>query len=121
MKKPSTHLPNEPNGTQGRHLYLASRLVGVARELSDRVRSGIAAVLWVDQLQLREGSRARGYRAVGKVVVAVLRRLRRGARRAMELLVCGHLVGKWGEPLHWDAQRQVLERSPFVPRGMAGS
>lgn len=106
-------LSERRGGTQRRHLRLAARLVGVARGLADRVRCSIAAVLWVPTLQLIEGSRAVGCRGIGEAVCGVLTRLR-GVRRAWHLLVCGHLTGSWGEPLHWHAERQVLERSPFV-------
>lgn len=106
-------------GTQGRHLSLAARLVGVARDLGDRVRSSIAAVLSVGNLLLREGARAVGYRGIGRAICDVLGRLGRGARRAVQLLVCGHLIERWGEPLHWDPRRQLLERSPFRPPGTA--
>ena len=88
--------------------------MGLARDLSDRVRSSIAAVLSVNHLQLREGSRAVGYRAMGQAVCGVLAQIKGGARRALQLLVCGNLTELWGEPLYWDIQRQVLERSPFL-------
>jgi hypothetical protein len=104
-------------GTQGRHLRLTARLVGLAGDLCDRVRSSIAAVLAVNHLQLREGSRGVGYRAIGKAICDVLERMRGTARRALQLLVCGKLTDLWGEPLYWDAQRQVLERSPFLAVG----
>jgi len=103
--------------TQGRHLALTARLVGIARDLSEPVRSSIAAVLSVNHLQLREGSRAAGYRAVGQAICDVLEQMRGGARRALQLLICGSLAGLWGEPLYWDAQRQVIERSPFLIGG----
>ncbi len=104
-------------GTQGRHLTLAARLVGIARDLSDRARSSIAAVLSVGHLQLRESSHAVGYRAIGHAVCGVLERMRGAAWRARQLLVCGCLADLWGEPLYWDAPRQVLERSPFPAAG----
>lgn len=102
---------------QGRHLRLAARITGVARDLSEPLREAIAVILSVDCLGLREGSLATGYRALGKAVCSVLAKLRSGARRAFALLTCGALVGGWGEPLHWDAQRRVLERAPFPTRG----
>lgn len=99
--------------TQGRHLRLASRIVGVARESSERTREAVAAALSVDTLLLRDLARSTGYRALGRAVCAVLRRLREGAVTAVRLLRCGHLIGHWGEPLHWDPKRGVLERGPF--------
>jgi hypothetical protein len=104
-------------GKQGRHLEFASRLVGVARDLTDAVRETIAAVLSVGTLVLREHANAQGYRAIGSAVCDVLDRLRGGPRRAWQLLLCGHLVGRFGAPWQWDAKRQVMERSPFLRRG----
>jgi len=101
-------------GTQGRHLRLAARLVGISSDLCERVRETIAAVLSVDSLLLREHSRAKGYRALGTGVCAVLARLTGAARRAFSLLVCGHLIGRWGEPLLWDEERKSVLRSPFL-------
>ena len=114
MKSPSRHLPKRPSGTRSRHLHVAARIVGLASDLSDRVRLSIATMLSVSTMQLREGSRVTSHRRLGKAIWAVLARLRGGARCALKLLVCGHLVGRWGEPLHWDAQRQVLQRSLLV-------
>jgi hypothetical protein len=119
MTNPSQHPSKRPNRTRSRHLHLAARIVGVAHDLSDRVRLPIATILSVSTLQLREGSRATGHRRLGKAVCAVLTRLKGGARRALDLLLCGHLVGRWGEPRQWDAQRQLLERSPFAPPSTA--
>ena len=98
---------------QGRHLRLAARITGVARELSDKVRVSIAMVLSADCLGLHEGVQAKGYRALGKSICSVLAKLKGGARRAWDLLICGAVVGSWGEPLRWDARRGVLERAPF--------
>ena len=111
-------LPERWWSTQGRHLRLAGQLVGVALDLGERVRESIAAVLSVGTLVLRESSLAKGYRALAAAVCDVLLRLRGPAPvRASQLLVCGHLIGQWGEPLHWDAKRQVLWRSPFCTLG----
>lgn len=101
-------------GTQGRHLSLASRLVGTATALADRVRESIATVLSVSGLKQREHAPAKGYRAVGKGICDMLRQLRGSrAARASALLMCGYLIGHWGEPLHWHVGRQDLLRSPF--------
>jgi len=103
--------------TQGRHLALAARLVGVAEGLAERVRESIAAVLSVGTLALRERSRARGYRQIGEAVCDVLTGLHAGPKRSRQLLVCGHLIGRWGEPMHWDARRGALRRSAFRASG----
>jgi hypothetical protein len=102
---------------QGRHLRLAARITGVARELSEQVRVSIAMVLSVDCLGLNEGAQATGYRAMGKAICSVLAKLKSQARRAVDLLTCGALVGSWGQPFHWDADRRVLQRAPFPTRG----
>lgn len=112
--------PERSWGTQGRHLELASQLVGVACGLADRVREAISTVLSIGALHLRDASQARGYRGVGRAVCLVLERLRGGCRRAAHLLICGHLIGHWGEPLHWDVRRRAMERSPFSAGGAVG-
>ena len=107
-------IPDRFWGTQERHLKFASRLVGVARGLADRVRESIATVLSVSGLRQREHSTAIGYRAIGKAVCDTLRQLRGShASRASALLMCGYLNGLWGEPLHWDVTRDDLLRLPF--------
>lgn len=105
--------PQHSWGTQGRHLGIAARVLGLVLDLADGVRERIAAVLSVDLLRLRDGSRTRGYRSLGAAVCDVLARLRGGARRALHLMFCGHLVGRWGEPLLWDPKRGMLEHLPF--------
>jgi hypothetical protein len=120
-------VPDRWWSTQGRHLRLAARLLGVAQELTDKVRESIAAVLSVGTLQLRELCQAKGYRAIGQSVCTVLSSLKLSSLKegwawhAQQLLICGHLVGQWGEPLHWDATRGVLVRSPFSIRGTSSS
>lgn len=104
--------------TQGRHLRLTARLVGVAIDLAEKTRESIATALSVGMLSLRELCQAKGYRTLGAGVCSVLGWLQgRASVRAQQLLVCGHLIGQWGEPLHWDATRQVLMRSPFCLHG----
>jgi hypothetical protein len=115
------HVADRWWGTQGRHLRLAARLVGVGCDLAERVREALATVLSVGALSLRERSCAKGYRGIGAAVCDVLLQLSGGARRAFTLCVCGHLAGKWGEPLVWDAKRQVVERSPFLAGGTSGA
>lgn len=109
-------------GTQGRHLDRSASLLGIAGEVADSVREAMSAVLSVGTLVLRQLSAAKGYRAIGRAVCDVLQRIRGGARRALRLLVCGHLAGHWGMPWRWDSARQVVERSPFLSGGTsAGS
>lgn len=117
---PTLDVPERYWGGQGRHLSLAARITGVARDLSEQVRVSIAMVLSVDCLGLREGSQAVGYRGIGKAICSVLAKLKGRARRAMDLLTCGALAGCWGEPLHWDAARRILERARFPTHGTRG-
>ena len=112
-------LPEHWWTTQGRHLNLASRILGVAQELPDRLREGLAAILRVDTLSLRDLAPSVGYRARARAVCIVLRRLPAAAVTAVRLLRCGHLIGHWGEPLHWDPKRHALERDPFPLAGTA--
>ena len=108
--------------TQGRHLQLTARLVGVALGLAEKTSESIATALSVGMLSLRELCQAKGYRAIGAAVCSVLACLKGlASRRAQLLLVCGHLAGQWGEPLHWDATRQALVRSPFSVRATSTS
>ena len=111
--------------TQGRHLQVSALLVGVSSDLDDRQREGIAQVLSVETLLLRdEATSVRtnpGYRTMGRAVCRVLRTLRAGARRGLGLLTCGHLAEWWGRPLEWDPRRRVLTSLPFPSMGTATS
>jgi len=108
-------VPDRWWSTQGRHLDLAQRLLGIASDIGARLRERIAGVLSIDHLFLRDQSRAEkaGYHARAKAVCAVLRRLKRGATAALRLLFSGRLIGRWAVPWSWDHRRQVLERLPF--------
>jgi hypothetical protein len=99
--------------TQGRHLEFAVRLVGAAAELTDKVRETVAAALSIGVLTLREKATAGGYRAIGDAVCSIVAAVGSGARRSRRLLLAGHLVGHWGEPMHWDPRRRSLRRAPF--------
>ncbi len=113
-----TEVPDAWWSTQGRHLRLAARLVGVAIDLPERIRLSIATLLSVGMLSLRDLCQAKGYRARGAGICSVLEQMKGHAfARAEQLLVCGHLTGQWGEPLHWDVRRRVLVRSPFCIPG----
>jgi hypothetical protein len=104
--------------TQGRHLGLAARLVGISRGQDRRDRETLSGTLVVDALLLHEEAcrveTQPGYRTLGQAICRVLKALRGGAPlRARRLLGCGLLIGHWGEPLHWDALRRRFVRSPF--------
>jgi hypothetical protein len=108
-------VPDRWWSTQRRHLDLAQRLLGIARDIGARLRERIAGVLSLDYLFLRDQSRAEkdGYHARASAVCGVLRRLKRSATAALRLLFSGRLIGHWGAPRHWDPRRQTLERLPF--------
>jgi hypothetical protein len=101
--------------TQGRHIDLAMRLLGITRDIGARLRERIARVLSIDHLFLRDQARTEtdGYHARASAVCAVLRRLRHSATAALRLLFAGRLIGRWGTPRTWDRRRRLLERLPF--------
>jgi hypothetical protein len=105
--------------TQGRHLAQASRLLGVAREIGDRVRETIAAVLSLACLVLRDEGRSLGcgYRSRGEAVCNVLEAL--GGTSAERLLFAGYAAGLWARPWTWDHQRGCLTSLPFPVPGTA--
>jgi hypothetical protein len=118
--------PNPLWSTQGRHLKLGLRLVGIANGLADRVREGIASALSIDMLtilgQLRlVGGVGQGYRAHGEAISSILELLPKPVSTAVALLRCGHWIGEWGEPLHWDSKRRVYDRGPFPVSGTTPS
>jgi hypothetical protein len=108
-------VPDRWWSTQGRHLDLALRLLGIASDIGARLRERIAGVLSIDHLFLRDQSRVEkdGYHARAKAVCTVLRRLKRSATAALRLFFSGRLIGHWAVPWSWDHRRQVLERLPF--------
>jgi len=101
--------------TQGRHIELALRLLGIAGDIGARLRERIAGVLSIDHLLLRDLSRLEkdGYHSRASAVCRVLRGLKRTASAALRLLFSGRLIGHWGAPRNWDSRRQILERLPF--------
>lgn len=105
--------------TQGRHLDLASRLLGLAPAIGDRVRETIGAVLSVACMLLRERSRTahQGYRSRGRAVCDVLQAMSWGDQRAIRLLFCGYVAGLWARPWTWDPSRRCLESLPFPGPG----
>jgi hypothetical protein len=108
-------VPDRWWSTQGRHLDLAQRLLGIAQDIGTRLRVRIASVLSLDHLFLRDQARTDedGYHSRSSAVCRVLRRLKQTASSALRVLFCGRLIGHWGTPRHWDPRRQVLEPLPF--------
>jgi hypothetical protein len=103
--------------TQGRHLALTVRFLGLVAGMQASLREAIAAVLGVDLLLLHElartVARTPGYRAKGRAILEVLGRVVSRRDRAHRLLHCAYLIGHVSLPLLWDARRRVLERLPF--------
>ncbi len=103
--------------TQGRHLGLGAQLVGIGSGQDPRGRERVAETLAVDALLVHEQARLvetrPGYRTLGEAICRVLGALRGGVLRARRLLCSGHVIGLWGEPLHWDAVRRCFLRSRF--------
>lgn len=105
-------------GTQCRRLARATRLCGVAAELSESEREAIADTLGVDGLLLREWAGAlsgatAGYRVRGQAVCAVLDALGAGPGAVDRLGEAGFLLGLWGAPLRWDPRARVLRGRAF--------
>jgi hypothetical protein len=112
-------LPDAWWSTQNRHLELALRLLGLFGDAADRVRETIAAVLSLACLVLRDesGNMEPGYQGKGQAICRVLAALIGGERRAIRLLFCGYVIGKWGRPWTWDPSRRCLETLPFPDVG----
>ncbi len=107
-------VPDRWWSTQGRHIAVAMKLLGIARAITPRLRERIASALRLDHLFLTDQSQAKdGYHARASAVCRVLRRLKRSATAALRLLFSGHLIDRWGVPFHWDARRRAFERRPF--------
>ena len=114
-------VPDRWWNTQGRHLALALGLTGISESTDERLKEKLAMVLGVPQLVIHEVAQRPkpGYEERGKAVWSVLRRVPRGRGGALRLLLCGHLIGRWGEPWNWDPRRGALERLPFRFAGTA--
>lgn len=92
--------------TQRRHVELAARLTGVAREVGPSAQVLLSESLGVDTLRLREGQalvrRRPGLRTRGSAVVHVLKAALGAGRSLVDrLLVAGYLAGLWGRPFRW--------------------
>jgi len=111
--------PEQWWSTQGRHLDLTVRLLGLLRGLQKGLRATIAATLCVKLLLLRELSThiatTPGYRAKGRAAVEVLLSVTAGRSCAHRLLHCAHLIGHLALPLLWNETGRTLERLPFAP------
>lgn len=106
--------------TQRRRLVQGARLVGIAPTTADdevHPREQMARYLGVPTLLLIEQARrwdeARGYRARGAAIVAVLAEMEASRRLSDRLMGAGALEGLWGQPSRWDPGARVLRRVPF--------
>jgi hypothetical protein len=105
--------------TQGRRLVQCARLVGIAPAGDDEVRHreqmarrlGVPTLLLVEQAgQWRE---ARGYRARGAAITALIAEMEVSRVVSDRLMDAGAFEGLWGRPLRWDPGSRVLRRLPF--------
>ena len=115
-----TDVPDRWWSTQTRKIGFATRLLGIASDVTDDVRERIAERLGVPMTRLIDlGRDATGYRALGEAVVAVLRQLRRSASLSWRLLTCAWLVGRFGRPIRIGDGGTLAAPpfSPAMPRG----
>lgn len=111
---PATDSPRRR--TQGRHLTLASEMLGLASVQSSRTRERIAWALAVPSLVLREAARdledTARYVEEGRIVARVLGQLRPVRGLGDQLLAAGEIAGLWGAPRRWDPGGFEIRR-PF--------
>lgn len=107
-------------GTQGRRVWGAALLTGVAPELPARLRPELAGLLDVDLLVLTGEPAPAGYRSLGLAVCRVLDALYPGPCLVDRLGAAGALAGLWGEPLRFDPSTGVVRRQPFRATGTTG-
>ena len=92
--------------TQNRWLSLVASLLGLVAQ-DDRSRERIAEQLGIAALDAMDAARvyacAHGLRDRGRVIVGLVGKLRLTRRLCDDLLVCGSLIGRWGQPLRWQA------------------
>jgi hypothetical protein len=92
--------------TQGRWLSLAASLLGLV-SVDARSRERIAEQLGLAALEVMDAARvykcARGLRDRSRVIVGLVDQLPLRRRLCDDLLVCGALIGRWGQPLRWEA------------------
>jgi hypothetical protein len=99
--------------TQGWHLQVAGRLLGVHPDLDRRTRERIATRLRVPTLTLRSAARtwASRWQAQGSAILAVLQALALDEALADRLLSAGMMADLWPRPQRWDAGRQTWVRA----------
>lgn len=115
--------------TQLDYLDRGAGLVGLRPGLEASVGERIACALDVPRLVQMEAARryqaARGYRARGSAVVAILECLRSERCLCDRLLAAGALGGCWGTVTRWDPGRAFARASVFgaagTPRGKGAS
>jgi hypothetical protein len=103
--------------TQGRHLELAERLLGVHRSLPDRTEEQVVSRLQVAMLTVRDAA-ARGstsWTERALAVLVVLAALRVDGALLGSLLSAGLAVGLWARPCRWEVRHQRWERARELP------
>jgi len=102
--------------TMGRDLHRLTMLFGISKDQAEQEREIMAEFLGMDRLLLNEQSnfvlKYPGYKEQGKAVCKILFSLTAGRCFLDRLLNCGHFVGLWGRPYHWDNETAQL-RSPY--------
>jgi hypothetical protein len=106
--------------TQLSRLDEAARTLGIQAGAAERTREQVAVALGVPQLVLEAAGRsfaqARGYRARGEVVVAILDRVA-GDCVCERLLRCALVAGRWDSVVRWDPGRPRPRRAVFRRSG----
>ena len=99
--------------TQGRHLQVAGRLLGIHPDVDSRTRERIATRLRVPTLILRSAARAwtRSWRAQGNAILTVLQALALDEALADRLLSAAMVADLWPRPQRWDPDRQTWVRA----------
>ena len=117
-------LPSMPDrwwSFQLRRIRLGLEVLGLAPGMKDVPRVRIGEVLQIATTRLLElGKTLHGYRAGGQAIRSVLSRLVRGPSRALDLLTCCHLAGRFGRPMPWCAARGFLPREAFPSLALTG-
>ncbi|MBI4505557.1 MAG: hypothetical protein HY691_08485 [Chloroflexi bacterium] len=99
--------------TQGRHLELAGRLLGIHADVDSRTRERIAARLRVPTMTLRRAARGwtSSWPARGGAVLTVLQALPLDEALADRILAAGMVAELWPRPQRWQADRRTSVRA----------
>ena len=100
--------------TQGRHLDLSERLLGLLPSQDDDLRQHIATALQVDGLSLRDAAASRGrcWSTRGKAIAQVLDELTVNDGLLDRLMAAGHMAGLWPAAQRWDRDNCCHQARP---------